>query len=728
MAQQSVDARHPHIRQQTHLATDRPHRYNGFLGDWQIAGPSGDDRHFADGRRWRSGRQPKGSSESILLSLGKFARQQLGLAGVHPGSQAILAGSGEFPNDANDPFRGLSLTENDLRKTAPLPTVKIDVGVTEVGHAGSMNLRQRGIHGKPARLNLLEQIAQVRWGHRLLRIRGISLEILCRARVFFKFVAAVTDIVPTVDLGTEGVRMYAGTLLMAGLLWSTGALPEPVYFPTRALEIPLRLNATKAASIAEAVLYASTDQGQTWKQWSTVPPAQTGFGFHAPADGAYWFSVVLVDKTGRRIPADVTRLPVMQCAIVDTLKPIIKLTADRRGNDVSVRWDIQEANPDLASLRLEYHSADGLPNQWYTAVIDRPALSGQSTIFLKASAAVTVRLQMQDRAMNSAVATAEVPAAPPSASVAQTPSTPALNSLPTLGSSPPAHNPWDTPRPVEAIPVSRREPEPEPLVTPVDRTPYSSSANNYTSGPNRQWLASSDGSGTVPAPPTTSNLASGALPPIQFVKTPRVTLEYETRKVGPSGIGVVELWLTHDDGQTWTKYFEDQHPNAKSPSITVDLRDGDRIYGFTLVVRSGVNKGRLPPVQGEAPEMRVELDTTLPEAKLAPPEQDPQHRDVLTLKWLVRDRNLEPDGVSLYWSELHDGPWKPIAEGLAAAQGQYSWSPQGLPYYVYLRLTARDKAGNVTEVICDNPVAIDMTVPEARLKRVFPAIGPVAGR
>ncbi|HZU35866.1 MAG TPA: hypothetical protein VFA18_08160, partial [Gemmataceae bacterium] len=66
-----------------------------------------------------------------------------------------------------------------------------------------------------------------------------------------------------------------------------------------------------------------------------------------------------------------------------------------------------------------------------------------------------------------------------------------------------------------------------------------------------------------------------------------------------------------------------------------------------------------------------------------------------------------------------------IAENLSPAQGQYNWTPTSVPYYVYLRLTARDKAGNLTEVISDTPVAIDMTVPEVRLKRVLPATATV---
>ena len=36
---------------------------------------------------------------------------------------------------------------------------------------------------------------------------------------------------------------------------------------------------------------------------------------------------------------------------------------------------------------------------------------------------------------------------------------------------------------------------------------------------------------------------------MQIVNTTQVSLDYEVNKVGPSGIGKVELWVTQDDGQ-----------------------------------------------------------------------------------------------------------------------------------------------------------------------------------
>src|SRR5205814_9232376 len=41
------------------------------------------------------------------------------------------------------------------------------------------------------------------------------------------------------------------------------------------------------------------------------------------------------------------------------------------------------------------------------------------------------------------------------------------------------------------------------------------------------------------------------LPTLQYLNSPEVVLEYELTKVGPSGVGAVDIYLTQDDGQAW---------------------------------------------------------------------------------------------------------------------------------------------------------------------------------
>src|SRR5262249_9749096 len=50
-------------------------------------------------------------------------------------------------------------------------------------------------------------------------------------------------------------------------------------------------------------------------------PASTLFSFRAPRDGEYWFPVVIVEKRGNSVPADVTRQPPGLVVVVDTVSP-----------------------------------------------------------------------------------------------------------------------------------------------------------------------------------------------------------------------------------------------------------------------------------------------------------------------------------------------------------------------------------------------------------------------
>jgi hypothetical protein len=220
------------------------------------------------------------------------------------------------------------------------------------------------------------------------------------------------------------------------------------------------------------------------------------------------------------------------------------------------------------------------------------------------------------------------------------------------------------------------------------------------------------------------------LPPLQLVNSPQVTLDYAVRNAGPSGIGKVDLWMTKDDGRTWQWFADD--PDLKPP-ITVDL-PGEGLYGFRLVVQSRAGLSKRPPTPGDLPEMRIELDTTPPEAQLYAPQSEPRQRDTLILSWRAVDRNLVTNPITLQWAEQRDGAWQVIGENLgnvrspagmelpAKATGSFAWRlPPNVPPRVFLRLAVRDSAGNTSVAETSEPVLIDLKEPEGRLLGIVPS-------
>jgi hypothetical protein len=217
---------------------------------------------------------------------------------------------------------------------------------------------------------------------------------------------------------------------------------------------------------------------------------------------------------------------------------------------------------------------------------------------------------------------------------------------------------------------------------------------------------------SAPLPP-----GAKPLPPVQFVNKPEAVLQYELSKVGPAGIGSVELWLTTDDGQKWAGWQEDRTVSASMRegkyARTLPL-PGEGVYGLAIVVRNKAGKGRLPQ-PGEAPEIRIEVDITAPEAVLYKPEADPSKRDALVLMWDAKDKNLGAQPVTLEWAQDRNGPWHTIQANLPNT-GKHSWQmPPGVPVYVYLRVRVRDKAGNEGIAVTDQPQLADTSEPEGRL-------------
>ncbi len=196
--------------------------------------------------------------------------------------------------------------------------------------------------------------------------------------------------------------------------------------------------------------------------------------------------------------------------------------------------------------------------------------------------------------------------------------------------------------------------------------------------------------------------------------TTQISLDYEVDRKGPSGVGLVELYLTQDDGRTWSMYHEVNDPTG---AMVVDL-PGEGLFGLKLRVRNKAGLAHRPPQNGDAPEMRVEVDMTPPVVKLYRPEPDPHRRDAVLLTWQASDdRCLATNPITLQWAERPDGPWTNIATNLTNT-GRHVWHVGPNLMNVYLRVVARDVAGNVGFDESPEPQLVDLTEPDARILRI----------
>ncbi len=204
--------------------------------------------------------------------------------------------------------------------------------------------------------------------------------------------------------------------------------------------------------------------------------------------------------------------------------------------------------------------------------------------------------------------------------------------------------------------------------------------------------------------------------PQRLVNSKKISLQYQVRNAGPSGVAVVEVWRTCN-GQQWEKYAEQR--NARPPFMAEVEKEG--LYGFTIIPRSGVGLARKPPTNGESPQLWVEVDLSPPHVKVNEPVVGTgPDNGKLTITWSAKDKNLGPEPITISYAEESNGEWKPIASHIRNT-GRYVWQmPSRTPYRFLVRVHAIDRAGNVGSDQTLQPVIVDLATPESVILGVDP--------
>jgi hypothetical protein len=207
---------------------------------------------------------------------------------------------------------------------------------------------------------------------------------------------------------------------------------------------------------------------------------------------------------------------------------------------------------------------------------------------------------------------------------------------------------------------------------------------------------------------------------VRLVNSKWIALHYEIKDKGPSGVSAIELWYTRDpQGRSWSKYKEE---DGKTPPPFKFEVDGEGLYGFTLVVRSGVGMSDRPPQVGDQPQVWVEVDLTKPAVRLGAVDVG-RGTDTgrLTINWAATDKNFGPQPITLSYAKQASGPWTPITANIENS-GRYVWQmPADVPYQFLVRVEATDRAGNVGADETPRLVSVDLAQPKGVILNVEPA-------
>jgi hypothetical protein len=292
---------------------------------------------------------------------------------------------------------------------------------------------------------------------------------------------------------------------------------------------------------------------------------------------------------------------------------------------------------------------------------------------------------------------------------------------------------WQALEPVPDQPGLFKVPDPAVLRSVIRATAVDRAGNTTTREIQLQTAAASAAPVPLPVPEpslippiiesrsekTTPAAAHAPSSTRQVLNNTHVSLKYQIEQQGPSGIGKIEVWVTRDEGQTWQRLCEDT--KKKSP-VEIDL-PGEGVYGLSLVVTNGNGNGGEPPAKGDAPDWRLEVDTTKPVGQVVAvrPGTGADLGNFI-VSWTASDKNLKPDPIDLYYAVKAEGPWLPIVKGLKN-DGNYRWpGPRDGSGEVFVRMEVSDLAGNTAICPASQPVVIDRSKPKAHV------VGVVAGK
>ncbi|HYT92110.1 MAG TPA: hypothetical protein VEL76_25570 [Gemmataceae bacterium] len=230
------------------------------------------------------------------------------------------------------------------------------------------------------------------------------------------------------------------------------------------------------------------------------------------------------------------------------------------------------------------------------------------------------------------------------------------------------------------------------------------------------------GQGVAPDNKAGGQIQGPVDPERRLINSKTVSLSFEIKDKGPSGISALELWYTQD-GRSWNKYPLPKPADEQGFTSPLSFAvAGEGVYGFTLVARSGVGLGERAPQIGDRPQVWVEVDLTKPEVQVGPVVvgQGPE-KGKLSIAWKASDKNLAQAPISLSYAQQAAGPWTPITTERIANTGRYIWSmPPGVPYQFLVRVEAVDQAGNAGEAVTTEMVKVDLLQPKARILNVEP--------
>ncbi|MBI3271310.1 MAG: hypothetical protein HYZ53_20105 [Planctomycetes bacterium] len=509
----------------------------------------------------------------------------------------------------------------------------------------------------------------------------------------------------------------------------SAVLPELGCVATHVLSLRPILRLGALAPLAHTELWGSADRGRTWKELARGKEDPTEPIPCELADGAWLLYARPVDAAGNAPPRPQDWLLGFASVTVDATPPEISFegieNGDCRtpGSTAVLAWAVKDANPGPAGSVELASTVDGGAT-WTAVATGLGARDSWRGRLPRDVAAVTYRLTARDGAGNVVTRSIDL----------------TLREQPLVVEARASVAAGECVRGGEPVVLEWRyvdggpELEKNPVVASarVGEGPWLVLAEAQPRVGRHSWKLPEESAEAVEVRLEAVDADGGRvefLAPVRFrvdAEAPRVAVreplplreragfvEFAVTDAGGAGADHVDLWVADDKGRDWHK----RHTAlASAGRVAFDAPDDGR-FGIRLIGVDAVGNAAPPPVDGEAPQAIVLVDSVLPVVSLktlvggetlaAGAETE--------LRWSASDDRLLPDGIRLEVSADGGLTWELLAGGLPN-HGAYRFRlPERAGASYRFRVLAEDQVGNVGEAASVADLAVDSTVPEGAL-------------
>lgn len=514
---------------------------------------------------------------------------------------------------------------------------------------------------------------------------------------------------------------FALALAVATVVTDQDAFAQAIHWPKQELAIPFQLGSVGTPpELLE--LEVSEDSGKTWQSVGKADSKQRQFQFQTQRDGAYWFRVKSLDRSGQLIDQPGEPMQI----VIDSTKPAgqLLIDLDRKG-DLQAEFRIVESSLDHSSIRLEYQTE--LDSAWKEVTCktekgsqDHEWIGSASWTIPHQATQLIVRLSGRDQAGNVFEVT-RMPKLPKTA-MGMTGSMKFASTRQGSGQEPVGSG---VAKPTLPSGLNLAPAAPKPAAPTVSNTPQMFTSTglpvrSIESIPPTSLLSKDQDKSNVsqlPAlePPIQSQTSSK--PNALHSSSKSFELDYAIVNDPGSPIASIELWGTLDQGKTWERWGVDA--DRESPfDIEVDT---EGLFGFRMVIVGSNGLASRRPLPGDSADAWIHVDTSMPRARiLSALAGKGSDAGALVIEYQAIDDHFIDRPISLYYSETMQGPWIPITQG-AKNQGRFAWAGEShIPEKVFLKLQATDAAGNVGEHVLDLPVDVQSAAPRGKIQGFRP--------